>query len=155
MIRKALLIMMASFFILALFFACGDQKEAEKSDTKVTYEDVKKESKEAMETAKEYTQEKKEEYLMQMRAKLDEFNKEIQELQSKAASNAIGLKEASKEELNQSMKELAEKKKAAAEKIDELKNASGDAWDDIKTGADSAMDELSKALERARSDFKS
>ena len=154
MIRKALLIMLASFFSMALFFACGDQKDAEKSDTKVTYEDVKKESKEAMETAKEYTQEQKEEYLRQMRAKLDEFNKEIQELQTKAASKAIGLKEASKEELSQSMKELAEKKKAAAEKIDELKNASGNAWEDIKTGADLAMDELNKSLEQAVSHFK-
>jgi hypothetical protein len=107
-----------------------------------------------METAKEYTQEQKEEYLRQMRAKLDEFNKEIQELQTKAASKAIGLKEASKEELSQSMKDLAEKKKAAAEKIDELKNASGNAWEDIKTGADLAMDELNKSLEQAGSHFK-
>jgi hypothetical protein len=112
MIRKALLIMLASFFSLALFFACGDQKDAEKSDTKVTYEDVKKESKEAMETAKEYTQEQKEEYLRQMRAKLDEFNKEFQELQSKVASKATDLKVDSKAKFEQSVEALAKKKQA-------------------------------------------
>ena len=94
--RIALLIMLTAFFSMPLLFACGDQKEAEKPKTSVTYEDVKKEAKEAMATAKSYTQQQKEEYFRKIEAKLKELDKEMQELQAKAKSSAMELKEESK-----------------------------------------------------------
>ena len=116
--RTALLIMLTAFFSLPLLLSCGDQKEAEKPKTSVTYEDVKKEAKQAMETVKDYAQEKKEEYLRQIEAKLEELDKEMQELQAKAKSSATELKEESKAEFNQSMETLSKKKQAVAEKLD-------------------------------------
>lgn len=154
MTRKIMLMLLISFFSLALLFACGDQNMSEKQETDVTYKDVKKETKEAMDTAKDYTQKKKEEYLQQMNARLEEFDKEIQELQNNVTSKAAMLKEESKAKFNQSMETLAEKKQAAIKKLDELKTASGESWEDIKVGVDSAMDELGKAFEQASSHFK-
>lgn len=151
--RKALLIMLTVFFGLAFLVACGDQKEAEKSKTKVTSMDVKKEAKEAIQTAKTYTKQQKEEYLNQLDAKIKEFDREMQELLAKTKSSAIEMKDESKEKVNQSLEELRKKKQAAAEKLNELKSSSNEAWEEIKSGMDSAIDELNKAFDRARSDF--
>jgi len=153
--RIALLIMLTAFFGLAFLVACGDQKEAKKSETEVTAMDVQKEAKEAMETAKTYAYKQKEEYLQQIKAKMKGYDREIQELLAKAESRAADLKEESKVQFNQSMEELHNKKQAAAEKLNELNSASGEAWEDIKSGMDSALDELNKAFDRARSHFKS
>ena len=89
------------------------------------------------------------------KAKIKEFDREMQELLAKAQSRTTDLKEESKAQFNQSMEELRNKKQAASEKLNELNSASGEAWKDIKSGMDSAMDELRKAFERARSHFKS
>jgi len=153
--RLVLFITLALFFTTAFLLACSDQQESQKSETAVTSADVKNEAKEAMETAKAYTQQQKEEYQKQMEAKLQELDREIQDLQTKAQSNAAELKEKSKEEFNQTMEELRNKQQAATEKLDQLKSASGKAWEDTKAGVDSAFDELSKAFDRARSHFKS
>ena len=49
--RIVLLITLTAFFGLSFLSACGGQKEAEQSEAKVTSEGVKKEAKEALETA--------------------------------------------------------------------------------------------------------
>jgi spermidine/putrescine-binding protein len=153
--RIALLIMLTAFLGLAFLVACGDQKEAKTSETEVTAVDVKKEAKEAMETAKTYAFKQKEEYLQQIKAKMKEYDREIQELLAKAESRATDLKEEGKAQFDQSMEALLNKKQTAAEKLNELNSASAEAWEDIKSGMDSALDELTKAFDRARSHFKS
>jgi TolA-binding protein len=151
--RKIIMIVLISFLSLAFLFACSDQKKSEKPKTKATHEDVKKDTNEAMNTVQNYTQQKKEEYLRQMNAKLEELENKIKELQNKAESKTSGLKEESKAKFNQSMEALNKEKQEAAEKLEELKSASGETWNDIKSGADSAMDQLSKTYEKVRSDF--
>ncbi|MGW8303323.1 MAG: hypothetical protein ACWGNO_14700 [Desulfobacterales bacterium] len=151
--RSALMVILTAFIATTFLVACGDQKEAEKFQKKVTSADVKKEAKEAMETTKAYTLQQKEEYQKQIKAKLEEIDREIQALQAKAQSRATELKEESKAELNQAMEGLLKKKQAAAEKLNELKSASGKAWEDIKSGVDKAMDDLNKAYDQARSNF--
>ena len=151
--RTVLLSLLAVLFSSAFLFACGEQKEAEKSEIEVTSKDVKKETKEAIETAKTYTQQQKREYLQQIEAKMDDLDREIQKLQDKAQSKATELKEESRAELNQSMETLRNKKQAAAQQLAELKSASSNAWHDIKVGEDSAIDELNQAFKQARSHF--
>jgi septation ring formation regulator EzrA len=151
--RNALVIMWVVFLGVVFLVACGDRNAAEKSGTKVTSADVKKEAKEAIETTKAYSLQQKEEYQKQMEAKLQDFDREIQSLQDKVKSGASALKEDSIAKFNQSMEELSKKKQAVAEKLNELKSESGKAWEDTKSGVDNAMDELGKAYDRARSHF--
>lgn len=151
--RTTLLIVLTVFIAMVFLVACSRQKEADKSQTKVTSADVKKEAKKAMETTKAYTLQQKEEYEKQIKAKLQKINGEIQQLQSKAQSRATELKEKGKAEFAQAMEGLHKKKQAAAEKLNELNSASGKAWEDMKSGMDEAMDELIKAYDRARSHF--
>jgi TolA-binding protein len=151
--RTAVVIAMSAFFVLAFLLACGDQEEAEKPKAEVTSEDVKKETREAMETAQAYTQQQKEEYLQRMNAKLEEVNQEIQELTAKTQSQLLEMKEDAKAELNKDIEALRSRQQEMTQKLEELKSASGSAWDDIKSGMDAAMEDLNQALARARSHF--
>lgn len=151
--RTAVVLTLTAFFGLAVLLACGDEKEAAKPKAEVTSEDVKKETKEAMETAQAYTQQQKDEYLQLMNAKLEEINRELQELTDKTQSKASEMKEEARAELNRNMETLRSKKQEVAQKLDELKSASGSAWEDIKSGMDAAMEDLNQALTRARSHF--
>jgi len=144
---------LTAFFGVVFLSACDSQEEAKQSESEVTSADVKKEAEEALQTAKAFTQQQKDEYMQQMQARIDKIEKEIQEVQAKAQSKATELKEDSKAKFDQSMAELRSKKQAAADKLAELKSSSDKAWNDIKIGMDSAMDELSQALDKARSHF--
>jgi biopolymer transport protein ExbD len=146
-------IILAAFFGSAFLLACGDGKESEKPKVEVTSQDVKNKAKEAIETAKTYTLQQKEEYQKQMEARLQELDREIRELQAGAQSKATALKEESKAQFDQALEELRNKQQAAADKLDKLKSSSGKAWEDMKSGMDSAMGDLSKAFDKARSHF--
>jgi predicted RNase H-like nuclease (RuvC/YqgF family) len=151
--RKIIIVTLISFLSLAFLFACSNEKKEEESKTKTTYGDVKKDTKQAMNTVKDYTQQKKEEYLQKMNAELGELEKKINELQNKVESKTSSLKEESKAKFSQSMAALNKEKQAAAKKLEELKSASGKSWNDIKSGVDSTMDRLSKTYEKVRSNF--
>jgi len=61
--RSSLSIILIIIAGLGLLMACGeDRKEPAKSETKVTAENVKQETKEALKTALEYTQQQQDEY---------------------------------------------------------------------------------------------
>jgi hypothetical protein len=152
--RIAFLTALMSLFGLVFLVACSEQKEAEKPKAEVTSGDVKKEAEEAMEAASAYTQQQKEDFMRRAEAKMEEYNRQMEELTAKAQSGATELSEQSKAELNQDIEELRKKKQEFAEKLDDLKSASGQAWDDIKSGTESAMDELGQAINQASSRFK-
>ena len=115
----------------------------------VSAEDVKKETKEAVEAAKELTVQQKEEFQKTMRDELDRMQKEIDRLVFKANQ----AKKETRAELNKAIGELQKKKDATAKKLHDLESASGKAWDDLKSGLNASMDELGKSYKRAQSRF--
>lgn len=151
--RIALLTLAAVFLGLVFMVACSDQTDSVQSGKKVTAGDVKKEAQEALESAKTYTLQQKEAYQKQVEAKLQEYNRKIQDLQKKASSSASDLTAEGKEKLDQVIENLKKKKQAAGEKLNELKSDSSKAWEAAKSGVDQALHELDKAYERVRSQF--
>ena len=147
------LMISAAFFGSAFLLACSDGEKSEKPKVEVTSQDMKNQAKEAMDTAKTYTLQQKEEYQKQIEARLQEIDRQIKDLQTKAQSKVTDLKEESKVQFSQTLEELHNKKQAAADKLAKLESASGKAWEKMKTSVDSAMDDLSKAFDRARSHF--
>ena len=128
-----------SLFVSSLFLAaCGNQDQAKEPESKVTAQDVKKESKEALNTAVAYTEQKKEAYQKQIEAELKAYDQKLDKLKA----GAMGLKDDAKAEYNQQIDMLEQKIKSASEKFNALKSASGEAWDDVKSGMDTAVDEL-------------
>jgi len=139
-------------FVLSgwLLVACGGQKESTAPEQAVTAEDVEKETQEALETATAYTQQQRQEYQERVKAKLDEVEKNMDELQARAAD----LTTEGKAELDQEMQELHKKQEAMKKNLNELREATGTAWDDIKAGMDAAMEDLESAVAKAASRFK-
>ena len=135
-----LAILCLSFIILS----CGEGKES-----KVSSGDVKKETKEAYETAAEYTKQQKEEFQREMQAKLDEYRKIIYELRVETEEMSAQVKA----NMNRHIEDLEAKRKAAEEKLAQLKSSSGKAWAEIKKGLDQAVNDLDQAYENASSQF--
>lgn len=136
----ALAIMCLSFAI----FSCGESKES-----KVTSEDVKKETKEAYATAVEYSKQQRDEFQRKMQAKLDEYRKRIYELQIEAEEMSAQVKA----NMNRRLEDLEAKREAAEEKLEQLKSSSAKAWAEIKEGLDKAVKDLDQAYQDASSQF--
>jgi len=141
------LLLVAVVVVLGL----GWNGQAVAADTKpgVSGEDVKKETKEAVDTTKEYTVQQKEEFQKKMRAELDRMQKQIDHLKAKANR----AKKEAQAELNHAVEELQEQKDAAGKKLKELESATGKAWGDLKSGLNATMEELEKSYKRARARF--
>jgi len=134
-----------SFFMVGLLFGCGGQEEQQA----VTEEDVKKETKEAVETAGAYAEAKKEEYQKKLDAQLEKYQQKIDALQ---AQGRVMTQDA-KDTLNEKLETLMDKKEALQQKADELESKSGQAWQDLKAGIDESLEDLNTALEKAASRF--
>jgi phage-related protein len=144
-------ILLVFFLSASLLIGCGSEEKSksEKSKKKTSLEDVKKETKEALDATAAYTREQQEEYRKKIEAKLKEIDKEIDELKIKAGK----LKEDAKVKVDQSVDDLQTKKNEVYVKLDKLKTNRGQAWEDLKSGIDAAMKELGISYEKARSRF--
>ena len=136
--------MLAIICLSLLVLSCGESKES-----KVSSGDVKKETREAYETAVEYTKQQKEEFQRKVQAKLDEYRKRIYELQVETDEMSAQVKAS----MNRRIKDLEAKREAAEEKLTQLKSSSGKAWAEIKQGLDRAVEDLDQAYKHASSQF--
>jgi DNA repair exonuclease SbcCD ATPase subunit len=88
-------------------------------------------------------------YVQKIKAKLDEWNAEIDKLEAQARQ-----KEADTQRHLQERIDLVKAKRETAEKkLDELRQAGSDAWQDLKAGLELAADAVGDALRSARSRF--
>jgi len=140
--RSVGFILLVSALTLLVFAGC-----AEKEDT--TAEDVKKETKEAVETARAYTEEQRAKYMAEMMDKLESYEEQINELEMEARDTGDEARMAMEERLQT----LRDKRDDMSERLDEMRSAGGDAWMEMKKGMDKAMDEMSKAYEKAAAEF--
>ncbi|MBI5117514.1 hypothetical protein HZA56_13645 [Candidatus Poribacteria bacterium] len=138
-------------FLLALFFAAC-RKEAEETPVppeqqapqvsgerpQVTGADVEEKAQEALEAAKSYTLEQKEEYQKKAGAKLQEFDARIKELKAKAEKTSAE----TKVKLDKQIEELQKKQKTAREKLEELKSSGEEAWAALKREMDTALADI-------------
>jgi superfamily II RNA helicase len=143
--RFILILLLTTGVSLGLWPGCGEKKEPE-----VTSKAVKKEAKEAVETAKAYTQQQKKEYQEQIEAKIKGYDQNLDELKVKAK----GVKGEAKAEFNRQMDELRKKKEAASQKLKEMKSATGRAWEDLKSGTEAAVEDLEKTFNQMIKRFK-
>jgi TolA-binding protein len=135
--------------VVVLGFGWDGQAMAAETKPGVSAEDVKKDTKEALETTKEYTVQQKEEFQKKMRAQLDRMQKRIDQLTAKANR----AKTDAQAELKKATAELQEQKDAAGKKLKELESATGKAWSDLKSGLNATVEELEKSYKRARARF--
>jgi len=122
----------------------GQQEE------KISPEAVKKETGEALDAAKKYTLQQKEEYQKKVEAELGDLSKKIGELKARA----VGLKGEAVKSLETQMTDLKKKQKVAEDKLKEYESSSSQALQDLKTGLDNSLKELKKAYDGIVGQFK-
>jgi hypothetical protein len=111
---------------------------------------VTEETREAVQAAKDYSQNQMRDYQDNTETALKGFDRKIEELRVRAESSAAN----ARGEIRAKITELREKKTAAQLKLDELKSSTKDAWGDVKEGMDGAMDDLEDSYKDAASRFK-
>jgi len=156
---RAFISVLTTLFAMTLLFACGEKKESKvpvsdkQSKMETTVKEVKQDTQEAMETVENYTADQKEQYITMINTKLKEYDMKIDDLMSKAASEALGLKGQAKDNWEKSVATLGEKQDVVALKIDELKSAGSDSYEKAKSDVDSALNDLADAYDKILSQF--
>ncbi|XSG84548.1 MAG: hypothetical protein ACPW60_12535 [Methylohalobius sp. ZOD2] len=89
-------------------------------------------------------------YVQKMKAKLDEWNAELDKLSAKAEAAEAD----AKLEYQDQIDELEKLRNQARQKLGEVESASDDAWEDVRQGAEAALNEMNNAISNALKRFK-
>ncbi|MBN2702544.1 MAG: hypothetical protein JXR29_13955 [Methylothermaceae bacterium] len=89
-------------------------------------------------------------YVQKMKAKLDEWNAELDKLSAKAEAAEAD----AKLEYQDQIDELEKLRNQVREKLGEVESASDDAWEDVRQGAEAALNEMNNAISNALKRFK-
>ncbi len=89
-------------------------------------------------------------YIDQLKAKLDEWNADIDQMEVQANLAKADIKD----DVQEKIAELKVKRQEMRDHLDHLANAGDDAWEDIKAGADRTWDTLSDTLKSVIARFK-
>ncbi len=92
----------------------------------------------------------REEYIDKLASQLKEWSAKIDDLESKARAARAEAKTGYENQIRQ----LKEKRDAAAKRLQELRGASTEAWDTLKAGAETAWTDLKNAVTAAKEKFK-
>jgi hypothetical protein len=93
--------------------------------------------------------EERDAYVEKMKARIDEWNDEIDKLQAQADQAQADIRTTYLKHLIQ----LKSKRQVLKEKMDELHQAGEGAWEDMKKGVEMAQEILSESLHAAKSRF--
>ncbi len=89
-------------------------------------------------------------YVQKMKAKLDEWNADIDKLEAQTSKVQADAKLRYEKQLT----ELKSNRDAAAQKLRELQDASVDAWEAMRRGTEAAWADMAKAFREAAERFK-
>lgn len=92
---------------------------------------------------------RKDEFVAKLKAQLDEWSAEIDELEVKAHL----AKAEARDEYQEQLSMLKARRDEAKGKIAEIQGAAEDAWEELKKGGEDAWDTIRKALAEARKKF--
>lgn len=92
---------------------------------------------------------RRDEYVEQVKAKLDEWNAELKKLEAESEKAQVQLSEQFREQLAEARKRRDE----AQEWLNKLQKANEAAWEDMLQGTEKAWQGFADAFKRARSRF--
>jgi predicted nuclease with TOPRIM domain len=143
---------------LALLFAVvmGCDRSAPKEQgpagaggSEVSAEEVKRKAGEALTAAGRYASQERDEYVRRARVRLDELEKQAEELRKRAGE----MKETASAELREKLDRLEAQRKELRKDLETLESASADAWTDVQARFESALTHLEQSFQRAVSRF--
>jgi len=128
--------------VLAILLAVA---YAQPAVAETTTKDVSKKAGEAWETVKSYSVDRKKDAVAYGRKLVRSTDREIKELDRKAAKAS----DEAKAQLRSDMNELRAKRAEASKKLDEMGKASAGAWDEAKNGFADAYKDLQDSYHKA------
>lgn len=91
----------------------------------------------------------KDQYVEQLKLKLDELNAQVDELEAKARKSQAR----AKQELESRLADLGRKRDDFQTKLTQLQDASADTWETLKTGTEILWDDLRQTLAESKDAF--
>jgi Skp family chaperone for outer membrane proteins len=114
--------------ILVVFVSLAAQAQT-------TGADVKKQTKEAVDTSKQYLKESKDEFAARMEARLAELRAKTKALEKSTEADA-----------KKKLAAIEKQEKAAVARLEAIKNAGGSAWKSLRAGVEQAVDDVENGL---------
>ena len=115
-----------------------------------TVESVKNKVRDALQAAKNYTYDHKDEYAQKLQGVVDEVNVKLAELKTRAEKAGAE----AKTQLQPQIDDLRRRGQEVQKQLDKVKDATPAVWDEIKTGAYKALEELQDAWEKVNEKLK-
>jgi flagellar hook-basal body complex protein FliE len=100
--------------------------------------------KDSMQTTRDYTYDRKDEFVASASADLDVLDRKIKELSDNVATASDSVKAGAQTKLQ----DLRDKRAALDKKLDAVKNSTEADWNDVKNGFDNSYDDLKNSLKQ-------
>lgn len=127
--------------------------QAESGNDTITAQDVKKETKELINTLKQYTAEQREQAVGETEKALKKLDVRIDELETRVDNNWDKMTQAARQKARDNLKALRQQRNELAEWYGSLKISSVDAWEQMKKGFTDAYQSMSDSWEKAKSEY--
>lgn len=128
---------------------------AQTEDAGTSIEEVKKETRDLLQTIDAYSADKKDEAVQKAKEGLDRLDKRIDALEARIDKNWDKMNEAARKEARENLRALRKQRNQVAEWYGSMKTSSAGAWDHMKKGFSDAYKALSDAWEKAEKEFSS
>jgi hypothetical protein len=130
--------------------SAGQQTTGKSSGTAT---DFKKKTLEAVETLKNYSIEKKDKSVSEVKVALEKMDARIDRMQSRVENNWNEMDQASREKAKKTLQALRKKRNELSEWYSGMKHSSADAWDHVKKGSIDVCEALAAAFDKAENEF--
>lgn len=141
--------------IAVMVFSFMPIAQAQSGNDTVTAQDVKKDTKELIDTLQQYTAEQRDQAVKEAEQALKKIDGRIDELETSVDNNWDNMTQAARQKARASLKALRKQRNELAEWYGSFKNSSADAWDHMKKGFSDAYQALSDSWEKAKSEYES
>jgi len=143
----------ACLSLLIAIFAMTSLGVAAPASDKTSLEDVKKESKDLVQTLKGYSAAQRDEAIARIKVTLDDLDQRITVLEATIDANREKMDKAAREKARVSLQELRKERTKVAEWYGSLKSSSADAWEQTKKVFSEAYLGLNNEWEKVEKEF--
>jgi uncharacterized protein YukE len=139
--------------LIAIFAMTSSPCSAAPASDKASLEDVKKESKDLIQTLKGYSAAQRDEAIAKIKVTLDDLDQRINALEATIDASWEKMDKTGRENARTSLQELRKERTEVAEWYGSLKNSSADAWEQTKKVFSDAYKDLSDAWEKSEIEY--
>ncbi len=127
--------------------------QAQSGNDTVTAQDVKKETKELINTLQQYTVDQRDHAVKEADQAIKKVDSRMDALESRVDNEWDQMTQAAREKARANLKALRQQRNELAEWYGSFKNSSAGAWEQMKKGFSDAYQAMSDSWEKAKSEF--